>query len=183
MGSTGAGDWVSKSVQYVAPRAAEAGDPWSEETAAQGRNGTQRIVEAGTAKAPDGVARLLGLPEESDVIVRRRIMLLDGEPFELTDTYYPLRIARGTPLAETRKIPGGAVALLAELGHVGARVQEDVRARMPSPDEAAALAIEALQPVLRLTRLTLDRNDNPIQVDMMVMPGHRQTLRYELRID
>lgn len=38
------------------------------------------------------------------------------------------------------------------------------------------------KPVLRLTRLTLDRDDRPIQVDRMVMPAGRQQLRYEIRI-
>ncbi|MGC5410174.1 UTRA domain-containing protein, partial [Streptomyces sp. DT225] len=110
------------------------------------------------------------------------IMYLDGEPCELTDTYYPLGIAGGTGLAGTAKIPGGAVRLLAELGHVGVRVREEVTARRASGPEVEQLGMVEGDPVLQLTRLTLDEADRPIQVDVMVMPPQRQKLRYEIRI-
>lgn len=132
--------------------------------------------------APGEVAALLGLHAEESVVARRRVIQLDGEPCELTDTYYPPSIARGTRLAEKGKIPGGAVTLLAELGYVGARVREDVTAGMPSDEERDALRMGAVEPVLRLSRVTLDGEDKPIQVDVMVMPAHRQRLRYEIRI-
>lgn len=109
-------------------------------------------------------------------------MYLDGEPCELTDTYYPVEIARGTGLAETGKVRGGAVRLLADLGHVGVRAREDVAARMPSEVERAALSLEAGEPVLELTRLTLSEDDRPIQADVMVMSPRGQRLRYEIRI-
>ncbi|WP_394813951.1 GntR family transcriptional regulator [Streptomyces litchfieldiae] len=167
---------------YLTPREKGQPDAWGAETAAKGRRGSQRIVNAGEVAAPPEVAALFGVSVGADVVVRRRIMYLDSEPCELTDTYYPAHIARGTGLAETARIPGGAVTLLAELGHVGARVREDVTARMPSEDEREALRTEPHEPVLRLTRLTLDGDDRPIQADMMVMPAQRQRLRYELRI-
>ncbi|MGK5733234.1 UTRA domain-containing protein [Streptomyces sp. URMC 124] len=116
------------------------------------------------------------------VVVRRRIMLLDDRPSELTDTYYPARIARGTPLAGTAKIPGGAVTLLSRLGHTGVTVREDVVARMPSEGERLALETGPAEPVLQLTRVTLDGGGRPIQADRMVMPAHRQRLRYEITL-
>lgn len=104
------------------------------------------------------------------------------EPCELTDTYYPVHIAGGTGLAAVAKIPGGAVTLLARLGHVGVRVREDVTAGLPSPAEQEALRVGPHEPVLRLTRLTRDADDHPLQADLMTMPARRQRLRYELRI-
>lgn len=133
--------------------------------------------------APEDIAEFLGVPVGQEVVVRRRVMYLDDQPTELTDTYYPLHIARGTRLAGTAKIPGGAVTLLAELGYVGVRVVEDVIARMPETAEADMLEVGADEPVLQLTRLTLDADDRPFQVDRMVMPSQRQRLRYELRIE
>ncbi|MFD9859875.1 GntR family transcriptional regulator [Streptomyces alboflavus] len=174
--------WVSTSMPYLAPRAAGQPHAWAAEAAARGGKGGQRITHAGEVPAPDAVAALLGVTAGEPVIVRRRVIELDDEPCELTDTYYPVSIARGTLLAEKGKIPGGAVTLLAELGHVGVRVREDVTARMPSADEREALRTGANEPVLRLSRVTLDSDDQPIQVDLMVMPAHRQQLRYEIRI-
>jgi DNA-binding GntR family transcriptional regulator len=53
---------------------------------------------------------------------------------------------------------------------------------MPTADEREVLRTADGEPVLQLTRVTLDRNDRPIQVDRMVMPAHRQQLRYEIGI-
>lgn len=147
-----------------------------------GRKGTQRIVHAGEVPAPPVVAALLSVEPESPVIVRRRIIELDGTPNELTDTYYPAPVARDTALASTDKIRGGAVSLLARLGHVGALVREDVTADIPSPEECQQLGTEPGVPVLRIHRVTLDAQGEPIQADVIAMPAHRQRLRYELRI-
>ncbi|MGW0861125.1 GntR family transcriptional regulator [Streptomyces sp. NPDC002611] len=177
-----ASKWISTSMPYVTPRERGQGDAWSADAAAQGRRGSQRIIHAGEVPAPAEVASLLGIIDAEPVVVRRRLILLDDEPNELTDTYYPVGIARGTPLAGTAKICGGAVTLLAELGHVGALIREDVTAGLPGEEEREALRLAPTEPVLRLTRLTLDGDDRPIQVDRMVMPAQRQQLRYEMRI-
>ncbi|MEU5344508.1 MULTISPECIES: UTRA domain-containing protein [unclassified Streptomyces] len=174
--------WVSVSMPYLAPRAKGQSDAWSAELERRGRRGGQLVIHAGEVAAPGAVAELLGLSEGEAVVVRRRVMYLGDEPSELTDTYYPVEIARGTRLAGTAKIRGGAVTLLAELGYVGVCVREDVVARMPTAEEWDVLRTASDEPVLELTRLTLDRDDRPIQVDRMAMPAHRQQLRYEMRI-
>jgi DNA-binding GntR family transcriptional regulator len=175
-------EWTSTSVPYLAPRASGATDAWTEEAAGTGHRGSQRIVHAGEVAAPTAVATMLRLTGGDPVVARRRIIELDGEPAELTDTYYPTDIASGTPLAATGKIRGGAVTLLATLGYVGVRVVENVTARMPGDEERAHLRLAAGEPVLQLSRTTYDAQDRPIQADLMVMPAGRQQLRYEIRI-
>ncbi|MFI2237117.1 GntR family transcriptional regulator [Streptomyces chrestomyceticus] len=175
-------DWVSTSMPYVAPAEGSPPDTWAAEAATRGRRGSQRIIHAGEVAASADVAELLDVPEGAPVVVRRRVMYLDDRPCELTDTYYPVAIARGTGLAGTAKIPGGAVRLLARLGHTGVRAREDVQAGMPDQEERETLQI-GHEPVLRLTRLTLNHSDRPIQADMMTMPAARQRLRYEIRIE
>ncbi|WP_097985470.1 GntR family transcriptional regulator [Streptomyces sp. f150] len=177
----GEGEVISASTHYLTPTEG-GGDVWSAEAASAGRRGTQRIVSAGEVAVPERVADLLAVERGGQVVGRRRIMYLDGEPCELTDSYYPVEIARGTGLACTAKIRGGAVRLLAELGHVGVRAREDVTARMPSESERAELGLKTDEPVLELTRLTLDVDGRPVQVDVMVMPPRGQKLRYEIRI-
>ncbi|MFE3552718.1 UTRA domain-containing protein [Streptomyces kronopolitis] len=178
----GTSEWVSTSMPYLTPREQGQTDAWGAEAAARGRRGSQRVVHAGEIAALPEIAELLGIAEGENVVVRRRVMYVDDAPCELTDTYYPVHIARGTRLAETARIPGGAISLLAGLGYVGARVQEDVVARMPSREEREALRTGDDEPVLQLTRLTLDAHDRPIQVDRMAMPGRHQRLRYEIKI-
>ncbi|GAA2459175.1 hypothetical protein GCM10010433_71680 [Streptomyces pulveraceus] len=176
------GEWVGTSVPYLAASAGISGGAWAAEAAAEGPRGSQWIVGAGEAEPPETVAELLGTPAGQCVIARRRIMYLDDEPCELTDTYYPLDIASGTGLAGTAKIRGGAIRLLADLGYVGVRVREDVTARLATDRECEQLRLTAGEPVLQLTRLALDGADRPLQVDVMAMPPRRQKLRYEIRI-
>lgn len=179
----GDGEWVHASTPYLTARAEGQVDAWSAEAAAAGRGGTQRVVQAGEVPAPGDVAAPLGVPEGAAVVVRRRIMYLDGVATELTDTYYPVGVARGTGLAGTAKIRGGAVTLLASLGHVGRRVREDVRARMANAIERESLSLDADEPVLTLLRVTWDAADQPFQVDVSVFPAATQRLSYEMRID
>ncbi|MCU4745662.1 GntR family transcriptional regulator [Streptomyces sp. G-5] len=174
------GGWVHTSTPYVA--ASGRGDVWAEEAAAQGRRGTQRIVRAGEATASAEVAGLLGIPEGSAVVERRRLIHLDGRTVESTRTYWPVAIAGGTALTQARKIKGGAVALLAELGHAAHVVREEVRARMPDDDERAVLGLGPSDPVLQLVRQTLDGEGAPFQVDVSVFAAPTQRLRYELRV-
>ena len=176
-------EWVHASAPYVKAREEGQRDAWSEETAAQGRRGTQRIVHAREIAAPAGIAALLGMDEGATVVERRRMIYLDGEATELTDTFYPVDIARGTALAATARIPGGAVTLLAALGHSGRRVSEEVSARMPSAAERESLLLGSGDPVLQLTRVTLDAEGRPFQVDRSVFPATTQRLHYEMRID
>ncbi|MGW2818644.1 UTRA domain-containing protein [Streptomyces sp. NPDC001415] len=178
----GADEWVSSSMPYLAPHSQSATDAWGAEAAARGGTGRQRIVHAGEVAAPAEVADAFGGAEGMRVVVRRRVMYLDDLPCELTDSYYPLEIARGTALARTAKIAGGAVRLLAELGHTGVRVREDVIAALPDDETQEVLRLGPTEPVLRLTRTTMDADDRPVQVDMMTMPARLQRLRYEIKV-
>lgn len=179
----GGGEWVHASAPYVKARQEGQRDAWSAETAAQGRSGTQRIVHARETAAPAGVGTLLGVGEGTDVVERRRAIYLDGEATELTDSYYPVEIARGTALAGTARIRGGAVTLLAGLGHTAHLVREEVSARLPSPAEQESLNLGATDPVLQLTRVTSGADGRPFQVDVSVFPASTQQLRYEMRVD
>jgi DNA-binding GntR family transcriptional regulator len=161
------GDWVSTSAPYLTPRRAGQADAWSEEARLRGGRGTQRIVAAGEVAAPPEVATGLGVAEAESVVVRRRVMLLDGTPVELTDTYYPVDVARGTPLAGKAKIPGGAVTYLASVGFAPRRVHEEVYARLAAPEECAALQLALGEPVLCILRVTGDAT-RAYQVDVSV---------------
>lgn len=171
------GDWASTSTPYVTTREGDRGDVWAEDAAQHGGVGTQRLVEVAEVPADRRVATLLGLMEGEPVVARRRVMLLDKQPVELTDSYYPTAIARGTGLAEQRKIKGGAVTLLAELGHRIDQVREDVSARLATDEERDQLALGD-GPLLVLVRQSLS-GGVPVEVSIMRMAPGRH-LRYEL---
>ncbi|MEC3997437.1 UTRA domain-containing protein [Actinacidiphila sp. DG2A-62] len=178
----GSGEWVHTSASYVGARAAGEQDAWGAQAAARGRAGTQRIIRAGETAAPAEVAALLGLVAGDAVVERSRLILLDGEPTEVTTTYYPVGIARGTPLERAAKIRGGSVTLLAELGHRARTVREDVRARFSTPAEQQTLGLPGPEPVLELVRVSLDAEGAPFQVDVSAFRAGGQRLHYEMRV-
>lgn len=171
------GPWTSVSMPYVS---GQRGDAWSAEAAEHGGTGTQRLLSVDEIAASTTVAHMLGLAPDEPVIARRRLMLFDSHPVELTDSYYPAAIARGTRLAEARKIPGGAVALLSELSYPPRRVSEDVSARLATPDEQATLQLGGPSCVLVLARTLFTDNDLAIEASIMTMVADGRRLRYEL---
>lgn len=176
-------DWVSASAPYVAPRHAGASDAWTEESAARGRKGGQKLTFAGEIPAPAEVAEAFGISEGDAAVARKRVITLDDEPVELTDTYYPAAIAAGTPLANPQKIKGGAITLLSQLGHTSERVHEAVTARMPTESEREALRLGDRDPVLLVSRIAVDSEGEAIQIDLITMPARGRHLHYELKVN
>lgn len=172
-------DWSDNSAPYVQPRHGQT-DAWTTEAARQGRRGTQQIREVDEVPAPDVVATALRLQPGELVVVRRRLVLLDEQPYELADSYYPVTIARGTALAEPHKVPGGAVTLLAELGYQPHRLEEDVYARPATTDERGLLRLDDNEWVLTLTRLSRTRDAIPVEVTVMTMVARDRHLQYDL---
>ncbi|GHC72409.1 hypothetical protein GCM10007079_05600 [Nocardiopsis terrae] len=164
------------SASYVKAQTNGGSDPWT----AQGTHATQRLLEVAEVDAPDDVLQAL---KQKRVTVRRRLMLFDGVPVELTDSYYPLTVASGTALAEERKVRGGAPTLLAELGYVAHEVTEDVCARPVTPAEATALDLPERSTALVLLRVTRDREGRPFEVSRMVMRPEGRHLRYNWLVD
>jgi len=172
--------WIVNSLPYLSPRLEGQADAWSEEAARAGRAGTQHIREVATAVPPAEVATALVLPAGALAVVRRRTMLLDGEPVEMTDSWYPAEIAAGTALAAPGKIKGGAVTLLGSLGYTVREAREDIVFRAAAADEAAELAVRAGTPVIVLSRTCLTAAAVPFETSVMVMVAEGRRLRYQL---
>jgi len=60
------------------------------------------------------------------------------------------------------------------------RFSEDVRARMPLPEETRALQLPPGVPVIALVRVAYDLEDRPVEVCDTVMAADRYILSYEL---
>lgn len=173
MGSNDA--WMGEAQPYLTPRQAGERDAWSAEAAAHGRRGGQRLLAVEEVDPPAPVRDFLSLGPAEKVVVRRRLILLDDKPVELADSYYPTRIARGTPLAERGKIPGGAITLLATLGFTPADDPlEDVSAATASASQCEELGLPPGTPVLVLTRFTTSAAGEPMEVSVMTMTRHLQ---------
>jgi len=167
------------SLAYITPRGDGQADAWSEESK---QRGGQTLTEVAEVVPPAEVAKRLGLPAGEKAVVRRRVILLDGHPIELADSYYHPSVARGTALSVKRKIKGGAPTLLAGLGYRPRRVSEDLDFRTADAAEREALALPDGASVLSLVRTTTAEDGSPYEVQVMVMKAPRR-LHYEIEVD
>jgi GntR family transcriptional regulator len=138
------------------------------------------MIKVTTGKPPAEVASQLQLPASTKTVIRSRRYLLDGRPVETAVSYIPADLAEGTSIAQPNPGPGGIYARLEESGHVLERFTEEVSARMPSPDEARALALPPGVPVFRLVRTAYDTDDRPVEVCDTIMASDAYLLAYEL---
>ncbi|MEU7279609.1 GntR family transcriptional regulator [Streptomyces sp. NPDC045431] len=164
---------------YMAP--AESGEPyrWLTEAAKLGARANSELLDVGEAIPPADVADALGLSADGKAALRTQLLTLDDQPAELVTSYYPLDIARGTPLTERRRIKGGTPTLLAELGFPPRLSVDRVSARVPTQAQYRALQLPGDLPVLRTLRVVYSDHDRPIEATVMVKAGHLYEVQYE----
>ncbi|GAA2233268.1 GntR family transcriptional regulator [Streptomyces amakusaensis] len=153
--------------------------PWLTELKKHGSRAESTLLEVIETAPPADVAAVLELPEGQSVLLRQQVLSVDGEPAELVGSYYPLDIARGTALAEKRRLKGGTPALLTDLG-LPPRLSVDlVSARVPTQEQYRLLRLPGDLPVLRTLRVVYSDGDRPVEATVMVKAGHLYELRYE----
>lgn len=168
------------SASYVTQTGDQPRASWRSEAERLGMSGTQELAHIGEVAADEEVADLLGVEPGSTVVVRRRVMSLDDEPVQLADSYYPLDLVQGTPIAEPRKLPGGTVAALERLGLELGDFEEHVSARAVTPEERQTLSLAEGVPVLVLIRTTYTTDGRSVEVSKAVLAADRHKLIYRL---
>lgn len=141
----------------------------------------QIFLGAETVQPPQDVADRLGLPASDAAVVRRHLLSLEGDLLQLADSYFPLDVAEGTPIAASEKLEGGVHAELERnLGYKLDRFVEELTFRMPTPDERRRLGLGDGIPVVRLLRTLYDKDDRPLEVSDFLLAGDRHVLVYEV---
>ncbi|MFD0271238.1 GntR family transcriptional regulator [Streptomyces sp. NPDC127106] len=130
-------------------------------------------------RAPSAAAAALKLPSGSAVCVRRRRFLLDGRPVMVATSYLDAALTVGTPIAEPDTGPGGIYARLADLGRKPVRFREEIRSRMPAPEEAGALTLVPGTPVVLVRRTAFTADGQVVEVNEMVLDSAAYVLEYE----
>ncbi|MFE9495969.1 GntR family transcriptional regulator [Streptomyces collinus] len=129
--------------------------------------------------APRWVSRALNLADGARVVVRSRRYLVDGEPVQMATSYLPAELVRDSRIAEPDPGPGGIYKRLAELGAEPIRFSEDLRARMPSSDESAALNVLPGTPVIEICRIAHTADGEPVEINRMLLDAGAYALRYK----
>lgn len=70
------------------------------------------------------------------VVLRRVLRHMDGEPWSIEESHYPVALAASTALMDPDPIEGGDEVALAAAGHVEIGCVDELAARMPNPEEA-----------------------------------------------
>ncbi|PRX49697.1 GntR family transcriptional regulator [Nonomuraea fuscirosea] len=130
---------------------------------------------------PPDVAQALGLDDGDKAVLRHRLLLHDGDPVELSWSYYPSTLVRGTPLAGSKKIKGGAPQVLTDLGYPQREFTDLLSSRPPTVEEAEGLELPEGVPVMRQFRVVYAENKRPVEVSVLVKGGHLYTLQYHQR--
>jgi GntR family transcriptional regulator len=147
----------------------------------QHRRPSASVPRVETLPATRDIADQLGVLDGTAVIIRRQERYLDGQPWSLQTTAYPMELARrgAMSLLMAQDIPGGAFAYLkdtlgvAEVGH-----RDLIQVRPPTEDEARffALADNGRVAVLSCVRTGYQDADGgpaPFRVTCTVFPSDR----------
>lgn len=153
--------------------------PWLAEASDPSRVAHSTLLAVEEVPVVGDVAAALSLPEGSPAVCRRQLITIEGEPAELVSSYYPPDLARGTALAEPRRIRGGTPTLLTELGFAPRRSVDRLSARVATQEQYTALRLPGDLPVLRTLRTVYGEEGRPIEVTVMVKAGHLYELQYE----
>ncbi|MDT0432893.1 GntR family transcriptional regulator [Streptomyces salyersiae] len=132
------------------------------------------IVEPGPT-----VRKRLQLSETDLVAVRRRTRRLDGEAYNLNDSYAPLSLVEGSEWMTPADVARGTNTVLAELGRELVRALDEIYVRMPTPEEVRRLDLGPGTPVAEHVVTTFAADDSPVQVTINVVPGDRHVIVYE----
>lgn len=137
-----------------------------------------KILDVAEVVPPADVAAALGLAEGDVAMLRHRLTLHGGVPVDLSWAYYPIELARGTELAERRKIPGGAPRVLADLGYPWQSFADEVSLRPPTTEEVKVLELPDGVSVLRQFRIVRSLDGRPVEASVLIKGGHLYVLRY-----
>lgn len=147
---------------------------WDADT--RGRSYTVDEIRIERVPATDAVGRLL---DTDDVWVRRRRYSIDKRPVQLASSHFPADLVEGTAITAPDTGPGGVYARLGELGYSPVHFTEEVRARMPAPEEASLLKLPAGTPVIVVCRTAYTMGGMPVELNEMILDSASYVLQYD----
>lgn len=135
------------------------------------------VVEIAREPAKAPVAALLGV-DPGEILVRAvRLRWLEGEPLGYVISHVPERF--GFALTKTRLEAKPLLATLKEAGCEISRAKQMIAAVAAGPVIGQALGIDAIAPLLRVTRTFLDIEEKPV----LLTQAHYRADRYQVRLD
>lgn len=159
--------------------------PYLLECARVGKAGRFEVLSVERINPPGDVSARLNLAsDEPSVLRRENIFWADADPMQRVTTWIPWAIAEGTGLLlDEIPHPYGIHGVLEEKGHAMSRMQEEVAARMPTPDERGHLSLPTGIPVLDVLHTSIDQNGAPYELTCFVLRSDLSGLRYDVPVE
>lgn len=151
--------------------------PFTRACQEQGINGRMVLVGVDRIPATPDLAALLGVHVGALVVRRVRHGVIDDAPVLVWTGHYPAALVDGTPLASGDFQQAGIYAAMRAAGLSPASATETLSVGPPTGQETAILG--RLLAVIRLTRVTRDQDQTPLEVLYAVANPERLTFAYE----
>lgn len=159
--------------------------PFLLECAKQGKTGRFEVLSIDRIKPEKDLAeRLKVTPKAKSVLCRENVFYADSDPVYRVTTWIPWAIAQGTGLLQ-EVVPHefGIHGVLEEQGHTMARIDDEITARMPTPEEIHHLGLSRGVPVMQVLHTSLDQDGEPYEVTRFVMRADMSKLNYNTPVE
>jgi GntR family transcriptional regulator len=154
------------------------GASYLSEVASRDRKPSASPLQVEIQEASDEVSSGLGITKSTEVISRHERRFIDGTPWSMQTSYYPMEFAdRGAErLRSARNIPEGTVQYLADtlrIHQVGYRDWITVRAPNPTEEDFFKLPADGRVAMYEIFRTAFDGNGTPMRLTVTVYPADR----------
>lgn len=144
----------------------------------QNRRPASSPTQVEIQQATDDIADELGLPKGAQVISRHERRFIDGIPWSMQTSFYPVEFADhgAERLRSARNIDEGTVQYLANtlrIQQVGYRDRITVRSPNPTEADFFKLPPDGRVPMYEMTRTAYDSNGQPMRLTATVYPADR----------
>jgi DNA-binding GntR family transcriptional regulator len=131
------------------------------------------------------VAEKLGVPPESEVYARARLVKEGEQPTHCLTSYYRPEHVEGTRLVDPTPGPagrGGGYKVLYDAGYEIEHMTEALFARVPTADEVKLLQLPAGEPVMELHRTTRTADGTVVEFAIGVHAASRFAWEYDFKV-
>jgi GntR family transcriptional regulator len=170
----GRGTFVSKRKFDEGPRELTS---FSEEMKGHSLQATSRILANTVGEAEVRVAKALGVPAQSPVLVLTRLRLANGEPLTVQTAYIPAALV---PRLEIDEFSSLYEVLQARYHLYAARAKETYLAATADDSVTKLLGIRKGAAVFRVERVTFLPNDKPFEFVQSTIRGDRYSIVLDL---
>jgi GntR family transcriptional regulator len=142
-----------------------------------GRKTKVTVLEITREEVHDPVASLLGVKPGTRVVRAVRLRWLDGEPLGCTIAHVPENLGFMITEKSLKEVP--IVSLVQQSGRKFGGAAQTIAAVSADSAMAAALKIDSMAPLLRITRAFHDEDGGP----MLLTQAYYRADRYQMRFD